>query len=64
MTQLAGLLLMTCLTNLSREVGVVDWSSRLNVNLGFYWYSCTSTIAAVTDHLASTATGATSYIIV
>ncbi len=48
----------------AREIGVIDWSRRLNVNPCFYWDSSASSIATVANHLACATTSAAPYIIV
>lgn len=48
----------------ARQVGVIYWSRGLNMNPGFYWNGCASTITAVADHLATATTRAAPNIVV
>lgn len=46
------------------EVGVIYRSRGLNLNPGFYWNGCASTVTAVADHLAAATTSAAPNIVV
>ncbi len=48
----------------AREIGVIDWSRRLNMNPCFYWNSSASSIATVANHLACATTSAAPDVIV